>query len=222
MAQYCIFRAAKLQRGHGRHSVGKAIRHLEKHIDCADISRPERSHLNRSQVFYKNLSEEIKGAIELHNFNSSRSLRSDAAVAFEMIFTFSPEMEEKVNSHDFYEKIKQFCHEEFRGAKPLRVDFHADETVSHFHVVLLATTPELKISAREHLGNKAHLSQLQDRFAELCKPLGLQRGKRYHGQKKKPSHVALKTYKAKQIEDIKFLEQMKKKATAELQQELCR
>lgn len=222
MAQYCIFRAAKLQRGHGRHSVGKSIRHLEKHLESADISRPERSHLNRSQVFYENLSAEIKGAIEIHNFFSSRALRSDAAVAFEMIFTYSPEMDEKVSSSEFYEKVRQFCHEEFKGAKTLRVDFHADETVNHFHVVMLATTPEQKISAREHLGNKAHLSQLQDRFAELCKPLGLQRGKRYHGQKKKPSHVALRTYKEKQIEDIKFLEQMKKKATAELQQELCR
>ena len=221
MAEYAIFRVCKLQRGYGKQSIGKAIRHLDKHLESADISRPERIALDKSKVFYEDYRTDIKKAIDEHNAVSRKSLRRDASVAMEFIFTYSPEMESKINTNDFYKCIRQFFAEEFASCKVLRIDYHASESVSHFHVVALSTTPSKQLSSRFFLGDRTRMSQLQDRFAELCSSLGLKRGLKRTG-KDKPHHLTLRQYKAKQMDEIKRLHNIKKRVQNELQQELCR
>lgn len=222
VSEYAIFRVAKLKQGHGKQSIGRCIRHLEKHTETADISRPDRLEMNQTKKYVEDYRKEIKKSIERHNQVANRALRKDASVALEMVFTFSPEVEKNINPNDFYKCIKQFYNECFADCQILRVDFHASESVNHFHLVTIPITKDGKISAKEYLGNKEHLSRLQDRFAEICSCIGLKRGKSYVGQKEKPHHLSLKRYKAQQEHEIKQLQQLKKKVQTELQQELCR
>lgn len=221
MAEYAIFRVAKLQRGYGKQSIGRAIRHLDKHLESADISRPERVDFDKSKIFYDDYRTEIKKAIDEHNAVSRKSLRRDASVALEFVFTFSPEMESKINTNDFYKCIRQFFSEEFATCKVLRIDFHASESVNHFHVLALPTCKDNKLSSRQFLGDRTRMSQLQDRFAELCAGIGLKRGLKRSG-KDKPHHLTLRQYKAKQMDEIRRLHNIKKRVQTELQQELCR
>lgn len=222
MSNYAIFRVAKLKPGYGKSSIGRAMRHLNKHEECADISRPERLHLDRQKKFCSDYRAEVRQAIKKHNENSRRALRSDASIGCEMVFTYSKEMEEQISPKEFYECIKKFYNENFKGCTLLQIDYHASETCNHYHLICLTTTEDGRISSRAYLGDKAHLSALQDRFADICKSLGLERGKRYTGQKNKPSHIALRTHKAKQLADIDRLEKIKKNLQSDICQELSR
>lgn len=222
MSNYAVFRVAKLRPGNGKKSIGKCMRHLDNHTKSADISRPERLHLNKTKKYYSDYKEEIRNAIKKHNSISNKKLRSDASIGMEMIFTFSPEQEKNISSQEFYECIKIFIKENFADAQLLRLDYHASESCNHFHAVFLSTTPNGLISSRYYLKDKAHLTHLQDRFAEICKPLGLERGKRYKGQKNKPHNIDLKTHKQKQIKDIENLKKIKNDLKSELCQELSR
>ena len=221
MSGFAIFRVEKLKRGYGKKSVGKIMRHLEKHSTCADISRPERSHMNKTKDFCSDYRAEIKKAIEKHNNVSNRALRSDASVCLHMVFTMSPDMEDKISPKDFYQCILQFYDEAFKGCQLLKIQYDADESVGHFHLCCIPSVGD-KLSASHYLGSKADLSHLQDRFAEICKPIGLKRGKCYVGQKNKPHHIELKEHKQNQIEEIEQLKKLKRKLQNEICQELSR
>lgn len=219
MSNYAIFRVAKLKQGYGKNSIGRAWRHLSKHSECAEISRPERTHLNQTKMLCSDYREEVRKAIEKHNEVSKKKLRSDASIGFECIFTYSPEMEGKISPQDFYDRIMKFYNKNFAslGATPLLIQFDADETVSHFHLISICSNPETdKINVAEVLGNKARLSELQSDFALMCADIGLSRGNCYTGQKEKPKHITLKQHKAQQIKEIKQLEMLKKKMQSDL------
>lgn len=223
MSNYAIFRVSKLKQGYGKNSIGRAWRHLTKHSECAEISRPERTHLNQTKVFCSDYRAEVRQIIAKHNEVAKKKLRSDASIGFECVFTYSPEMEGKISPQDFYNRIMKFYDKNFRplGAVPLLVQFDADETVSHFHIISICSKDD-KINVSEVLGNRSHLSDLQTDFALMCKDIGLTRGNRYTGQKNKPKHTTLKQHKAKQLQDIDRLEKIKKNLQSEICQELSR
>lgn len=74
---------------------------------------------------------------------------------------------------DFTEKVKEFCKEEF-GDNLINCVLHLDEKTPHFHI---AVTPIIgnSLTAKKYFTPQTARSW-QDKFAEKCKPLGLQRG----------------------------------------------
>lgn len=204
MSAFAIMRMEKV--GQGR-AIGKVITHLREHEKCADISKPELTYKNKVKQFYEGAfgyQDIIKKAIKKHNELSNKKLRKDASIGIDMIFTYSPEMENIIDKKGFFNAFKMFINNNFKGTTPLRVDCHYDEKTFHIHYVCLATTVQGTLSTRHFLGNKANMSKLQTDFANLCKDLGLERGR--HKSDKK--HKDLWQHKTEQLK--KEYEKVKK------------
>ena len=219
-----IFRSEKLRRGRGKSTLGNSWRHLENHDKVADILHPEISHMNYTKKWidsYEKLTRFMKQSIKRHNEivdaerakmeaagqtkNLPRRLRNDAAIACECIFTFSPEMAGKFDIKEWERANAMFIKREFvsKGAKPIRVDLHMDETTPHLHFVFCPITKEGKISAKEFLGGAKNLSMMQDRYAEAMEQFGLTRGYSRYSVYKAVQQEAIKEGYASNYEGVK-------------------
>lgn len=175
MPDYAIYRTRKLFRGRGKNGLGVCIRHLDRHQQSADITHPEDSEYNDIEKYYEGKVENtIKKVLAKHEEVTGKALRSDSSVAVEMIFTYSPEAE--IDDNEFDERVKQFIKSEFPHMQVLRIDYHADETTPHWHVVGIPTTKDGRICAKEVLGGPAEFRKHQTNFAKMVADLGLQRG----------------------------------------------
>lgn len=207
MAEYAVYRVRKLFRGKGKNSAGVCVRHLDRHEQSADISHPEYSEYNETEKHYNGkVWDTINKALERHRETTGKELRADASVAVEMVFSYSPEAD--IDDNDFDERVKQFIASEFPSMQILRIDYHADETTSHWHMVGIPTTKDGRISAKEVLGGPAEFRQHQTNFAQMVADLGLERGvpkaiRRQRGEKVK--NTPLRSWKGQMVAENKKL-----------------
>ena len=209
---FVIFRCAKLKQGNSSKSLNKAWRHLEKHTQSAEISHPELSQQN--MTYYSKAVQKsghhkiIKNAIALHNKNSTKKLRTDAAIGVEMIFSFSPSAVGSFSISDYEKHLMLFIKKEFPTFQILRIDRHMDESSIHWHVlgIPFKDRERVLISAKSMLGGPEEMRQHQTHIANEMESLGLVRGiskkytKNIHRSKSdwlrdsivKESHQALK------------------------------
>lgn len=197
MAKYAIQRMQK--QNHAK--TLREIRHLDRHEQCAIITRPELSDQNAT-IFAKEVQDSkgmrnyIKAAIKHHNevvdkqnaaliednpFIDRRKLgkhfnEGKAAETVELLFSFSNEMEDQIDKREFIHCCRSFIKEQFPTVKFLRADIHADETTWHIHWTILPTTRDGRLSAKEVLGGPEQFRQYQTAFADKVQHFGLERG----------------------------------------------
>lgn len=209
MAQYAIFRARKLFRGRGKNAFAVCVRHLDRHKQSADISHPEYSEYNDTELYYNGKAiNQIDQAIARHKEITGKNLRADASVAVEMIFTYSKDA--PIDDDLFDERVRQFVAKNFPSMQLLRIDYHADETTSHWHIVGIPTTPDGRISAKEVLGGPATFRQHQTNFAMMVQDLGLQRGVSKAKRKQRGENtrnVPLRVWKGQMVAENKELKE---------------
>jgi hypothetical protein len=196
MGKFAILRVEPLRtRGRGKGSLYRSLRHLDKHDKAAEISRPELSCQNVSdnvakQYDYKailSLCDDFRAkhnkSVDEYNKTATkgkkRHLKADAQQCFEVLMTFSPEMSGKIDMREFQKQCQSFMESEFisKGCRLVRFELHMDEETPHISAVCVAFNEKTQsAAARSYFaGNKA-LSQMQDRFADRMKSLGLERG----------------------------------------------
>lgn len=195
---FAIMRVSALtNKSRGKGSIGGALRHIDKHKECAEISKPELSYKNRSltapDFVNLNFKECKKLALELkekHNkavdeWNENnpdkqkRHLKENTNQFFEAIFSYSPEADGKFSMKDWVNQTLAFIKEEFikKGCKPLRCELHFDEETPHIHFIGAAFDKEKQnCTTRNILGDRANLCLMQDKYAEKVKQFGLERG----------------------------------------------
>lgn len=210
---FIIFRAQKLHpSARAKNSIYKSIRHLEKHDSVADISHPERSFLNKTQIHKtlaeKGLKKAIKGIIDRHNRLAPKKLRNDASVGAELLFSYSSadKMTNEKSLQEFEKIMCDFVKKELPGFKILRIDRHCDESSIHWHLVGFCINEKGLISTREVLGGPERMRELQTSLGEYFKPLGLERGIPKRTTKKKHSTKREFT-RAQQLEEYKKITQ---------------
>lgn len=210
---YSFIRIAPLEtKSRGGNSLGKALGHLDKHKESADISKSELSYLNRSFIenkptykdcvaLAKSFREKHNAAIDKYNAThqngkTKRHMRSNAKQFFEGVLTYSPEFAIDIDAwaRASYDFIKQ----EYggRGCEILRCELHADENSIHMHFVALCWDKDKQNATYRNIaGGKAELSQLQDRYGEAMSCFGLERGFSRYKQYEYIKQRAAKFYK---------------------------
>lgn len=138
----------------------------------SDFSPEKYKGLSIPQGIQKRISE---------GYNGKRKIRNDAVKYLTHIFSGSPDQMHKIfrDKEAMQKWIKNtfdFVKEEFGGGNTIKVALHLDEKTPHLHVVTVPLTSDGRLSAREIIGNKKDMELRQDRYAELMKDLGLERG----------------------------------------------
>ena len=166
-----------------------------------DIDK-SRTHLNYNLKDCPNYNKAIDKRIK-SGFKGERGVRSDAVKMVGIMFTasndffrgLSAEKTREYFEHCYYWALERYGAENVIGAK-----VHMDEKTPHMHFYFVPLTPDGRLSAKEILGEKKGLQQLQDDFYnQVSKKYGLSRGERTdldNPESKKPKkHEPTKKFK---------------------------
>lgn len=133
--------------------------------------------------------------------------RSNSVVALDTIYTASPDFFKGRNNAEndmFFEDCLKFHQKRFGHI--ISAVIHYDETTPHLHILSVPLTQDGRLSAREIVGNRAKMSQMQTAFYEqVGRDYGLERGIDMDGQEKK-KHITAQERRLQQIKEEKAKE----------------
>jgi hypothetical protein len=173
---FAILRVAKQKGG----SVGASGHHNDRTRETPNADR-EQTELNRVLVGdERNVRELVREVIDEHGGKP----RSDSVECVELVMTASPEHfldedeeEREKKIERFVERSIEFLRDERNCGVCVKAVLHLDERTPHVHAHKVPIDPEGKLNAKHYLGGREKLRALQDRYAEVMAPLGLERGR---------------------------------------------
>lgn len=134
------------------------------------------------------------------NYTDKRKIRTDAIKHVDGLITSDNEFFNNQTPEDtkqFFERAKEFLEQEYGKDNLLYATVHMDEKTPHMHYGIVPITKDGRLSAKEIVGNKKSLTQLQNRFNEYVNQHGydLERGE--SKQLTSEKHDQLSRYKQK-------------------------
>lgn len=215
---YCIMR---LEKRKANNITGMQIhndRATENHAN-EDIKK-ELSHLNYNLIECPSYKKKINEELE-RRYKVNKSLRKDANLCVEVIFTSDKEFFDKLTPEQerlYFEKSLEFL-KEFAGEKNIiSATVHKDETTPHLHAVFMPLTDDGRLNYKDFINTKYDLINLQDKYHEKMREYfpELERGKSSKETKKK--HLSVEDFKLKQLEkDLEKLQKEKKETEIQIQ-----
>lgn len=186
-AAYCILRAEKLT---SFGSITGSAKHTFRELPTpnADASR---THLNKT--FGAQDAAAVRAAIEAR---LPAKRRKDAVLAIEYLVTASPEWFRTAptkQQNAYFGAAVRWLEARHGKANIVCVNMQLDETSPHLVAYVVPLTKDGRLSAKDFLGGRKILSQMQTDFADkIGKPVGLQRGV----EGSKAAHTTAKQYAA--------------------------
>ena len=173
MSKYAIMRFQKYKVG----SVANIERHQNHRDRLRNRAHPERESENRTWKRYEEtMYKTVRKAIKEQERATGRKVRKDANVLCELVLTFSPEMEEKINLPDWVNANIKWISKTFGKGKMIRMDLNMDERCPHLHGFVLMTDEQGRFNSSRFFNKKKQIIEMQDSYAEAMAPFGLERG----------------------------------------------
>ncbi|MDO8370959.1 MAG: MobV family relaxase [Polaromonas sp.] len=197
----CVLRIGKLKAG----DVKSAQQHNDREFETSyspNINFDETS-TNQKLIGNGELAKDL--ARRLEKTTNKRSLRKDANVALEFIFSASPEYFYKDLDREKFDKLTmkdngvelavikmtldpqkleawkktvlQYAKEQF-GDNCIDLTLHLDEKTPHFHAIVVPIMPDGRLSAKDYFKPET-CRKFQDTYGVACKPLGIKRGEEF-------------------------------------------
>lgn len=181
--------------------------------------QPDMNFLNVDLIQSNNWMQDIQQEID----KAGAHTRSNSVIALDTIYTASPDFFKGRNNAEndmFFEDCLKFHQKRFGHI--ISAVIHYDETTPHLHVLSVPLTNDNRLSARDVIGNRAKMSQMQTAFYEqVGRDYGLERGIHMDGQEKKKHITAqehslqqIKEEKAKELEELEAIKHSKSHARA--------
>lgn len=178
---YSILRVARVKgssntKGIQRHNQRENENYNNKDINHAETYK-NYDLVNAQNIDYKQVIDETIDA----NYSGNRKIRKDAIKHVDGLITSDNEFfnnlsEEETNQ--FFRDSLEFLEQEYGKENMLYATVHLDEKVPHMHFGFVPLTGDGRLSAKEKLGNKKAMTELQDRFNQHVNSRGyhLERG----------------------------------------------
>ncbi len=184
---YCILRAEKLT---SFGSIVGSAKHTFREILTPNAD-PSRTHLNKTIGAQD--AAAVRAAIEAR---LPEKRRKDAVLCIEYLITASPEWFKATTSKTqaaYFNAALRWLKERHGKDNVVCVNAQYDETSPHLVAYVVPLTKDGRLSAKDFLGGRKVLSEMQTDFAEkIGKPVGLQRGV----EGSKATHTTAKQYAA--------------------------
>lgn len=170
--------------GVGNHidrTLGKE--HTFPHADAT------RLHLNvdftSDKHRYKTVPEAIASRIH-EGYTGTRKIRNDSVKFLSTVLTGTHEqMEEIFKDEKLYikwiEENKKFMEERFGTDNIIRFTLHMDEKTPHIHCLHVPLTKDGRLSAKDVMGDRDDLKELQDSYSLRMEKFNLERGESRKG-----------------------------------------
>ena len=184
---YCILRAEKLTTFG---SIAGSAKHTFREIPTPNAD-PARTHLNKTVGAQD--AAAVRAAIEAR---LPAKRRKDAVLCIEYLITASPEWFKAAppkTQSAYFNAALRWLQARHGKDNVVCVNAQYDETSPHLVAYVVPLTKDGRLSAKDFLGGRKVLSEMQTDFAEkIGKPVGLQRGV----EGSKATHTTAKQYAA--------------------------
>lgn len=168
---FAILRTAKLK--------GSAVSSSDMHLDRERETLNADGTRTAENIYLVGArGEPLRTTVDMHIKGAGGKPRKDSVECVEFLMTASPEyFSSPTKTTDFLRQSKKFMDRlEDRGMKFVKVCVHLDESTPHISAFAVPFDLSGKLNAKAHLGGREKLSGLQDEFAQMMEPLGLDRG----------------------------------------------
>lgn len=178
---YSILRVARVKGSSNSKGIQKHNQRENKNYNNKDINHENTYKnydlINENKIDY---SQKIENTIHA-NYSGKRAIRKDAIKHVDGLITSDNEFFNKLNEEEtnqFFRDSLDFLEQEYGKENMLYATVHLDEKVPHMHFGFVPLTDDGRLSAKEKLGNKKAMTELQDRFNQYVNAKGyeLQRG----------------------------------------------
>lgn len=190
---YCVMRIEKRK----KQDVGGLQKEANRTAtEYNNRVQTDRTGQNLALIHSNDWAQDIQGEID----RTRAKQRANSVVALDTIYTASPQFFQgnTVEQNDqFFRDCLKFHQRHFGHIVSAVV--HYDETTPHMHILSVPLTQDGRLSARDVVGNRAHMSHLQDDyFREVGKGYGLERGIHMDGQEKR-QHISAQEHELREI-----------------------
>lgn len=213
---YSILRVERVKGSGNTKGLQKHNQRENNNYNNKDI-RHEDTHKNYDLIHEKNIdyNKLIADKIDA-NYTGNRKIRADAIRHVEGIITsdekfFTGLSEEE--THQFFKDSLDFAKKEYGEENLLYATVHLDEKVPHMHFGFVPLTDDGRLSAKDRLGNKKALTELQDRFNQHVNQKGYKLGRGTAKQVSEREHKDIDKFK----KDTEFYKQELQKVQQDLQ-----
>lgn len=178
---YSILRVARVKGSSNSKGIQKHNQRENKNYNNKDINHENTYKnydlINENKIDY---SEKIEDTIHA-NYSGKRAIRKDAIKHVDGLITSDNEFFNKLSEEEtnqFFRDSLDFLEQEYGKENMLYATVHLDEKVPHMHFGFVPLTDDGRLSAKEKLGNKKAMTELQDRFNQYVNAKGyeLERG----------------------------------------------
>ena len=177
----------------------------------------ERMHSNTNPDIDRSRSELNYSLIEQHSHNynklieerlqqgykGKKAIRKDAVKMCEMLFTSDGEFFSHLSESDqrqFFLDCFEFAAQRYGRENIIAATVHLDEATPHLHLDFVPLTPDGRLSAKDILGGRKEMQQLQDDFYSVVSSrYGLERGSRADLENGETSRKHLETAEYKEM-----------------------
>lgn len=184
---YCILRAEKLSE---IGSIAGSAKHTFREIPTPNAD-PLRTHLNKTWG-----AQNAAAVCQAVKARLPAKRRKDAVLCIEYLITASPEWFKTAppkHQNAYFDKAVKWLEARHGKANVVCVNMQLDETSPHLVAYVVPLTKDGRLSAKDFLGGRKVLSEMQTEFWErVAKPVGLQRGV----EGSKAPHTTAKHYAA--------------------------
>ncbi|GAA3720335.1 MobV family relaxase [Salinicoccus jeotgali] len=172
---YSILRVAKVKGSVNTTGIQKHNQRENKNYNNKDI-RHEDTYKNYDLINDNKINYTKKIEETIHsNYSGHRKIRSDAIRHVDGLITSDREFFEGLSeeeTHKFFRDSLDFLEAEYGTDNMVYATVHLDENVPHMHFGFVPLTEDGRLSAKERLGNKKALTELQDRFNQYVNQKG--------------------------------------------------
>ena len=177
----------------------------------------ERQHSNTNPDIDRSRSELNYSLIEqnTHNYNKliderlhqgykgKKAIRKDVVKMCEMLFTSDGDFFSRLSEQEqrqFFIDCFEFASKRYGRENIIAATVHLDEATPHLHLDFVPLTPDGRLSAKDILGGRKEMQQLQDDFYSVVSSrYGLERGSRADLENGETSRKHLETAEYKEM-----------------------
>lgn len=195
---YSILRVARVKGSSNSKGIQKHNQRENKNYNNKDINHENTYKnydlINGNKIDY---SEKIEDTIHA-NYSGKRAIRKDAIKHVDGLITsdndfFNKLSEEETNK--FFRDSLEFLEQEYGKENMLYATVHLDEKVPHMHFGFVPLTEDGRLSAKDKIGNKKQMTELQDRFNAHVNEKGYEMERGVSKQLTERQHQQMDQYK---------------------------
>lgn len=199
---YSILRVQRVKgssntRGMQKHNQRENKNYNNKDIDHTQTYR-NYDLINNENIDYK---KKIDEKIDT-NYTGNRKIRSDAIRHVDGLITSDENFFKHLDENEtdkFFKDSLEFLEKEYGKENIIYATVHLDEKVPHMHFGFVPLTEDGRLSAKDRIGNKKQMTELQDRFNTHVNEKGYEMERGVSKQLTEREHQQIDQYKRETI-----------------------